>query len=139
MLMVGSGEAAINTLVTIPVTIADASAIDAFGFRLHFDGTRLDFVSISAAETIAAEWYSVDGKASQAGQVIIGGYRGTGDPLSGSGALVNVTLRVRPTAAGVVPLMLNELVDDIAGAATAPGEIVVTGVTTSVGNWQLFE
>jgi hypothetical protein len=139
-LAVGSASTSAGLAVTVPITLNTTDSINAFGLRLNFDPARIEFISISAADTIAQNWYSIDGKLAQSGQVNIGGYRGTAAALTGQGPLVHVMLYAKATASGTVALTLSDLVDDVAGASTQPGYINISGGKTAVpGRWPLYK
>jgi cohesin domain-containing protein len=118
-LEVGSDEAACGEALDIPITVSGATDLDAFGMVLHYDSTKLSYVSTTAG-TATTDWAAVSGNETTPGQVTIGGFKGAGTAVSGTGELVVVTLTcdVCPSSSD---LTLSDLVDDVAGAPTTPG------------------
>ncbi len=113
-----SSGGSFNQIVNVDVALANPGSlpIDAFGFRISYPSTMLDFQSVSAAGTLTESWIAVSGNETGPGVAQIGGFHFT--PLSGSGVLLRVTFLVTTNVLGSGTLSLSDFVDDVAGAAT---------------------
>lgn len=109
-----------NQIVFIPLTLAGSGfSIDAFGCRLTYPTSLLNFQSISATASLTQGWFIVSGAETTPGVVEIGGFHTT--PVTASGVLVYAVFQVKSNVLGSGAIALSNFVDDVTGATTSNG------------------
>ena len=62
-----------NGLISIPVEMMAAAGAAAFGFEVHFDPSRLEFVGFDV-KSAASKWQAIDANLFEPGRLIVGGF-----------------------------------------------------------------
>ena len=126
--------------VIIPIIISGAMDISAFGFEVNYSDD-LEFVSLSLEGTVLEDWgfegqTFVDAMEEAPGRLNVGGFRGAGMPLVGDATLLNLTMHIKASAKGIVPVTISNLIDGMSGASIVPGSV---DVSNSVREWSLYQ
>jgi len=89
-----SGGTDTNFTVTISINNADRE-IKVFGLEVTFDADKLEFRRIEKG-TLTESWTAVDGNEISRGTLRVGGFMGSGDPITQgtTGEIVEVKLKV---------------------------------------------
>lgn len=111
-----SGSFGQTVNVDIVLTNPTATAIDAFGFRMTYPSSLIDFQSVSVAGTLTQSWIAVSGNETSPGVAQIGGFNLT--PITTGGILLRVTFLVTNNVISNGTLALSNFVDDFTGATT---------------------
>ena len=120
-----------GAIVSIPISVkGNTSQISTFGLELHFDTTMFAFQSVNSG-TLTGSWAAVSGNETSAGTITIGGFVGSGNPVSiGSiGRIAVVKLLV--TCSSCIngdksQITINNLSDDISGMIISPSIVTFT-------------
>ncbi len=107
-----SGEISVAILIE-----QNPQPIDAFGFQFSFDSTKLSFNRLEKG-ALTQNFSYFQAYQNSAGAVTIGGFNDTPIPANSSDTLAIIVLDIEPTPCdegGHSPLLLSELVDDLAG------------------------
>jgi hypothetical protein len=99
---------AVDTLVDVPVQLANPTGLAVLSFRIEFDATRFEFAEFVADTARVTKTPDVSTPAADAVLVVIADLAGDGAVLAGDGLIG--TLRLRSTAAleaAVVPLLVT--------------------------------
>ncbi|MGH7492352.1 MAG: FlgD immunoglobulin-like domain containing protein [bacterium] len=109
-----------GTTVCIDVRLKqNAQPIDAFGFRMQVDPSRLAFVNASAGN-LTTGFQNVNAQEAPAGSgmVTCGGFGTTPIPANSNGVLIRLCFRVTCQDAQQSAILLSNPIDDLAGFGT---------------------
>jgi predicted small lipoprotein YifL len=114
-----------DTVVTVTVTIKDnAQEVGVFGMDLTFPPKMFDYTSVSKGN-LTGNWAAVDGNEVSAGNLKIGGFKGSGTAvaINSSGSIVVITFKVN--GAGLSngqqgQVCIKNYTDDITGIPPEP-------------------
>ncbi len=122
-LALAGGQARAGESVSVPVHVAGAVHLTAYGFDVRFDPARLRFVDVVRQGTAGEHWSLVSARLLEPGRLRVGGSAGTGAALEGEGALAVLRFAVDAGApAGTTPLSLQNPADGLSACAlTSPG------------------
>ena len=113
--------------IIIPITIIQSPKVSAFQFDLEFDSRILSYQSISKEGTLSKDFILVDGNILEPGKLRVAASAFTAQPFSGNGVIVNLQFKLDANATdGETTLTLSNLKDDILGAKTVPGKVVIS-------------
>jgi len=134
-LRVGTVEGQAGGTITVPIFIENADAVGPFSL-LFVHTYALEYEGLQIEGTFLEDWYAAMAREQlPPGRTKIVAIPGSAAPIQGDGVMVNVVLRVNPSARGRIPMLLMDLIDGVAGATTVPG-------TAFLGNaapdWTLY-
>ncbi len=117
-------------MFTIPLTLTNsaAKAIDAFGLKVRFPSTLLEYDTVSTAGTLTAGWLVVNGNETSPGEITVGGFHIA--PITTSGVLLNLKFTAKNGVSGKDSLRITNFTDDLAGATAGNGEVEVSAPGT---------
>jgi hypothetical protein len=110
--------------IWLPIAVQGANSVLAFTFDLTFDAAALEYQGINYANTLSAAFLLVGGNEISPGRFRVGGAAFTAPAINGDGTLVLVGFKIKSGVSGSYPITLDNLRDDIAGAATEAGQIL---------------
>lgn len=89
-----SGGTGIEVTVTISVT-KNQTEIKAFGFEMTFDSAIFQLQKVEKG-VLSSSWATVDGNETSPGNILVGGFMGSGAPVApgSSGSLVQIKFKV---------------------------------------------
>jgi hypothetical protein len=114
-----------NDTITVPISIrGNLKAIDEFGLNFSFNSSLFQYQGITKG-SLTGDWVAVDGNTVSAGNLIIGGFAGSGTaiPTGSIGTIAVITLKV--TGSGFADgqtsqLSVRSYADDILGMKPEP-------------------
>jgi hypothetical protein len=124
-------SAGTGTTVSVPISIdGNLVEISTFGLELTFDSNLFQYIGTSKGN-LTGSWATVDGNASGAGRITIGGFAGSASPIPVGrvGTIAVVTLRVTGTGFSdgqTSQLSIRSYSDDISGMRPLPSSTTFT-------------
>jgi hypothetical protein len=115
----------------VPISIdGNLVEISTFGLELTFDSNLFQYIGTSKGN-LTGSWATVDGNASGAGRITIGGFAGSASPIPVGrvGTIAVVTLRVTGTGFSdgqTSQLSIRSYSDDISGMRPLPSSTTFT-------------
>ncbi len=115
--------------VTVTIMMANSTTpVDAFGLRLNYDSSALQYQSCSQG-TLNPGWAVFNCNGSTAGLVVVGGFTMSSIPAGSNGSLVTVTFTIlcgSCTNGQTFGMTLTNLVDDLVGFTVDNGVFTYT-------------
>lgn len=120
-----------GTVVDITIScVGNSKEIKAFGLEMTYDPAIFKYDSTGNG-ALTGSWASVDGNETISGKTIIGGFVGSGNPVSAgsNGSLVTIKLKVKysgDNSGFTSQISINNYLDDIAGMTPKPTSATFT-------------
>jgi len=122
-LILVSASANCGETADVVVRVEGATSLDSFGFTLTYNVASLKYAGYSRGAA-TSNWEAVAASESTLGQVVIGGYRGTGTLINGTGELVHVSLQCNAASCpSESAVSASSLVDGLAGGTVTPATV----------------
>jgi hypothetical protein len=123
----------VPTDITIPagqtgfvdVVMIGGSNVDAYTLDITFDSSKLEFVSVSIADTLSKGFGLFGGNVVSDGRVRITVVALWASPVSGDGTLLRIELRAKADAEGPATVCTDKLRADLRGAETGCATVVI--------------
>ena len=120
-----------GTVVDIQISsVGNAKEIKSFGLEMNFDAAVFQYQSTHKSD-LTASWATVDGNEVSPGKVVIGGFMGSGVPVSaganGSLAIIKIKVIYNGNDDGFSrAISVKNYLDDIAGMKPDPSSTTFT-------------
>jgi hypothetical protein len=120
-----------GTVIDIQISaVGNAKEIKSFGMEMTFDPAVFQYQSTQKS-VLTASWATVDGNESSPGKVIVGGFMGSGVPISaganGSLAIIKIKVIYNGNEDGFSrEISIKNYLDDIGGMKPDPSSTIFT-------------
>jgi hypothetical protein len=124
-LSLSSSSGGTGALVTVSILVkGNRNEIKCFGLELNFDSNMFQSQELSAGG-LTGDWATVDGNEVRAGVIRIGGYTGSGNPVSSGSTGTIALVKLKVTGSNLSDghqgqICINNYTDDIAGMTPEP-------------------
>jgi hypothetical protein len=121
VIQVGSDDGNCGDVLKVPVVVNNADNVSSFGFDVEYDASTFNYLSTQTGEATSS-WVLVQANEVEPGIVRVGGFRGVGAPVVGSGELVVLTFLV-DICPSVSDVTVSNQVDDVANSLVSAGTL----------------
>ncbi len=116
--------------VSVLIGLSGAGNVASFGMDVTFDAEKLTFLEVRSGND-TNDWAVIGGQIFGKGVLRIGGFSGSGTPVSGDGSIARIRFMVETAGPDSTSLTAQNLVDGITGADTIDGNVTILEVCPS--------
>lgn len=123
--------------VKVSISVENPNQLDAFALQFSYPSNLLAFDKVVAAPS-TEKWIALEGRMTDEGSVMIGGFNFEALSLKGSVVIAEVIFTTREGISGHGQFDLTNLTDDLAGAPVHKGTLTVREIPKAFGLFQNY-